>query len=487
MFKKLDKLILKAFVGPFIATFFITVFVLVMQFFWKYIDDLVGKGLEFTSILELTSYVTATVVTYALPISILISSIMTFGNLGESFELVAIKSAGIPLLRFMRPLLLTSFVISLFAFLIANFIIPVANLKFTTMLYDIRVAKPAFDIKEGIFYDKIPGYAIKVGKKDGDGKSISNIIIYENQYSLQDNIIVAEKGTMSVSDDKKFLEFDLENGWRYQEKGSFNTIQTDYYRLGFKKYKKVLDLSSFDVLKTPDSMFKGSQQMMNVRQLNKSMDSITKSIQAISTDRMEREISSYFLFGKHFSSGWKQGKTRPTKNIKRYIKSLPDSAKESVLSRGADKITMIKNSMDLIALDYRARKDELRSFNTEWHKKFALSFACMVLFIIGAPIGSIIRKGGLGMPLVVAVIFFLIFHLLNMFGEKFVRQDIMTPFAGIWLASYTLLPIGFFLVYKAMNDSALFNYEFYFGRIKRLLQNISLRKISCFNANFKNK
>ncbi|MEY4335921.1 MAG: hypothetical protein RLZZ45_840, partial [Bacteroidota bacterium] len=217
MFKKLDKLILKAFIGPFVATFFITVFVLVMQFFWKYIDDLVGKGLDFLSIVELTGYVSVTVITYALPISILISSIMTFGNLGESFELVAIKSAGISLLRFMRPLLLTSGLIAVFAFLISNYILPVANLKFTTMLYNIRVAKPAFDIKEGIFYDKIPGYAIKVGKKDQDGSGIENIIIYENQYSLQDNIIVAEKGRMKVSDDKKFLEFDLVNGWRYQE------------------------------------------------------------------------------------------------------------------------------------------------------------------------------------------------------------------------------------------------------------------------------
>jgi len=203
MFKKLDKLILKAFIGPFVATFFITVFVLVMQFFWKYIDDLVGKGLDFLSIVELTGYVSVTVITYALPISILISSIMTFGNLGESFELVAIKSAGISLLRFMRPLLLTSGLIAVFAFLISNYILPVANLKFTTMLYNIRVAKPAFDIKQGIFYDKIPGYAIKVGKKDQDGSGIENIIIYENQYSLQDNIIVAEKGRMKVSDDKK--------------------------------------------------------------------------------------------------------------------------------------------------------------------------------------------------------------------------------------------------------------------------------------------
>lgn len=488
MLKKLDKLVLKAFVGPFIATFFITVFVLVMQFFWKYIDDLVGKGLEFSSIAELTAYVTATVIPYALPISILISSIMTFGNLGESFELVAIKSSGIPLLRFMRPLLFTSFVISLFAFFIANFIIPIANLKFTTMLYDIRVAKPAFDIKEGIFYDKIPGYAIKVGKKEADGKKISNIIIYENQYSLQDNIIIAEKGTMSVSDDKKFLEFNLENGWRYQEKGSMNTVQTDYYRLGFKEYKKVFDLSSFDVLKTPDSMFKSSQQMMNVKQLSKSIDSIQKNIESITKDRMEREISSYFMFGKHFSNGWEPSSpVPPSKKIVNYYASLPDSVKEVVRSNGQNKLSMIKNAMDIIAVDHKLRLDELRAFQFEWHRKFALAFACMVLFLIGAPIGSIIRKGGLGMPLVVAVIFFLIFHLLNMFGEKFVRQGITTPFAGVWMASYTLLPVGLFLVYKAMNDSALMNNEFYFRISKQLKAAITKIKISPFNSNFNNK
>lgn len=487
MFKKLDKLVLKAFVGPFIATFFITVFVLVMQFFWKYIDDLVGKGLEFSSIAELTAYVTATVIPYALPISILISSIMTFGNLGESFELVAIKSSGIPLLRFMRPLLVTSLFISLFAFLIANFIIPIANLKFTTMLYDIRVAKPAFDIKEGIFYDKIPGYAIKVGKKEADGKKISNIIIYENQYSLQDNIIIAEKGTMSVSDDKKYLEFNLENGWRYQEKGSLNTIQTDFYRLGFKQYKKVFDLSSFDVLKTPDSMFKSSQQMMNVKQLSKSIDSLQKSIQSITENRMDNEVSSYFLFGKYLAPGWKQGKTILPKNTVNYYNSLPDSTKEVIRSNAINKLTMIKNAMDIIAIDHKLRVDELRSFQFEWHRKFALAFACMVLFLIGAPIGSIIRKGGLGMPLVVAVIFFLIFHLLNMFGEKFVRQGITSPFAGVWMASYTLLPVGLFLVYKAMNDSALLNNEFYFRITKQLKAALAKRKISLFNINFRHK
>jgi lipopolysaccharide export system permease protein len=473
--KKLDKLILKSFVGPFIATFFITLFVLVMQFFWKYIDDLVGKGLELSSILELTVYVTATAIPLALPLAILISSIMTFGNLGESFELVAIKSAGISLLRFMRPLLVVSFFISVIAFLTSNYVIPVANLKFTTMLYDIRVAKPAFDIKEGIFYDKIPGFAIKVGKKEKNGNGISQVVIYENQYALQDNFIVAETGTMKISDDKKFLEFDLQNGWRYQEKGPYNSISTDYYRLGFKNYKKVLDLSSFDVLKTPDSMFKGSYQMLNVRQLQKSSDSLNKAITEISGQRMMNEVTGYFLFGKQFEKGWKAKRYIFKKGIKTYTELIPDSARNVAYSKASDKISLIKNSLDLIAIDHARKIQELRLYQIEWNKKYSLAFACMVLFLIGAPLGSIIRKGGLGMPLVIAVVFFLIWHLINMFGEKFVRQDVMTPFAGIWMATYILLPIGFFLVYKAMNDSQLFNYEFYFRFSKTIKNKFLLR------------
>jgi lipopolysaccharide export system permease protein len=462
-------------VGPFIATFFITLFVLVMQFFWKYIDDLVGKGLELSSILELTVYVTATAIPLALPLAILISSIMTFGNLGESFELVAIKSAGISLLRFMRPLLVVSFFISVIAFLTSNYVIPVANLKFTTMLYDIRVAKPAFDIKEGIFYDKIPGFAIKVGKKEKNGNGISQVVIYENQYSLQDNFIVAETGTMKISDDKKFLEFDLQNGWRYQEKGPYNSISTDYYRLGFKNYKKVFDLSSFDVLKTPDSMFKGSYQMLNVKQLQKSSDSLNKSITEISGQRMMNEVTGYFLFGKQFEKGWKGKRYIFKKGIKTYTQLIPDSARNVAYSKASDKISLIKNSLDLIAIDHARKIQELRLYQIEWNKKYSLAFACMVLFLIGAPLGSIIRKGGLGMPLVIAVVFFLIWHLINMFGEKFVRQDVMTPFAGIWMATYILLPIGFFLVYKAMNDSQLFNYEFYFRFIKTIKNKFLLR------------
>ena len=484
MIKKLDRLILKAFIGPFIATFFITLFVLVMQFFWKYIDDLVGKGLGLGDIAELTAYVSTTVIPYTLPISILISSIMTFGNLGESFELIAIKSSGISLMRFMRPVLMISFLLSIIAFLISNYVMPVANLKFATMLYDIRVAKPAFDIKEGIFYDKIPGYAIKIGEKDKDGNGIRNIIIFENQFVLQDNIITAEKGRMQISDDKKFLEFDLENGWRYQEKGAYNTTATDFYRLGFKKYKKVFDLSSFDMMKTPDSLFKGSYEMLNVKQLNHASDSIGNILTEIKGNRIQKEVNNYFTSAPIFLKGNDAGpllKKIPSK-AKSYASLLPDSVKTMSFSKAADKINLIKNALDLIAYEDKQRKYDVRMYHIAWHKKFAFSFACIVLFLIGAPLGSIIRKGGLGMPLVVAVIFFLIFHLLNMFGEKFVRQELLSPFWGIWLSSLTLLPIGLFFVFKAMNDSQLFNNEFYF-RFFKSIKNLFNKKQSILTVN----
>jgi lipopolysaccharide export system permease protein len=336
------------------------------------------------------------------------------------------------------------------------------------MLYDIRVAKPAFDIKEGIFYDKIPGFAIKVGKKDKDGNGISNIIIYENQYSLQDNIIVAETGTMKISDDKKFLEFDLKNGWRYQEKGPYNSIQTDFYRLGFKNYKKVFDLSSFAMMKTPDSIFKGSQQMLNISQLSKSEDSLKKVTSNITDKRMYNELTIFFQFGKNFMKGWQGQQFNFNKNQQKYGDLIPDTAVSVSYVKAADKITMLKGSLDVITTEYTQKIKELRLFQIEWNKKFTLSIACLVLFIIGAPLGSIIRKGGLGMPLVIAVIFFLIWHLINMFGEKFVRQDVLSPLSGIWMSTYLLLPVGFFLVYKAMNDSQLFNNEFYFRAFRKI-------------------
>jgi lipopolysaccharide export system permease protein len=463
--KKLDKLIIGAFIGPFIATFFITVFVLVLQFFWLYIDDIVGKGLDMFTIGTFVLYVSATLVPLALPLAVLLSSIMTFGNLGETFELVAIKSAGIPLLRFMRPLFITSLFICGIAFLFNNYFIPVAQLKMQTLKYDIIVSKPAFDIKEGVFYDKIDGYIIKIGKKEKDGSTIHDILIYQHNYNLlQDNTIVAQSGKMTISPDKKFLEFNLKNGWNYQEKGPHSTTNTQVIRMGFEEYKKVFDLSSFKLNKTDDSTFKNNYQMLNMRQLGTTVDSLEKT--NASYQRQSRNLlNAQIRILNYLDSPWKSRPPSPKKDSIAQV--IPDSSLRTTLERTYSTINNIKGSMDVSVMAYENDRKNLRMHLMAWHEKITMSIACLVLFMIGAPLGSIIRKGGIGLPLIFAVIFFVIFFLLNNFGRKFVKEDVMQPFSGMWMATFVLLPIGIFLTYKAMSDSQLFNKEFYYRMLKK--------------------
>ncbi|MEO7311604.1 MAG: LptF/LptG family permease [Chitinophagaceae bacterium] len=512
MFKKLDLLILRAFIGPFLATFLIATFVLVMQFFWLYIDDLIGKGLDMMTIAKLIACVAATTVPLALPIAILLSSIMTFGNLGESFELVAIKSAGIPLLRFMRPVLIVSILISGVAFLFANNVIPVANLKLNALKYDFTFSKPAFDIKEGIFYDKLEGYVLKVGSKDKDGPGIYNVMIYEQNNAVQNNLITSESGIMKVSDDKRSLEFIMKKGTRYEERGLRNSTNTDFIRMGFDEYRKELDLSALTPLKTADSVFKDNYKMKSIRQLNKFTDSLVKQRREAES-KMYKEIFPLFKFSGRFDGGWAKElpvyKTainkldkketdsvvklvyqlcditvrRMNKPVADSIRQLvmdtynntvvnfdaivPDTLRSMIAETANNLINAAKGNMDVIYTSYYDRRRDIRMHDIEWHRKFALSAACMVLFLIGAPLGSIIRKGGIGTPLIIAIIFFVLFHLMNTFGEKFVKEDLTNPLVGMWLATFVLIPVGVFLTYKAMRDSQLFNKEFYFRTFRR--------------------
>ena len=460
MIKKLDLLILRSFVGPFIATFFISIFVLIMQFLWLWIDDLVGKGLEFTILLNLIGAVTITFVPLALPLALLISSIMTFGNLGESFELVAIKSSGIPLLRFMRPLIILTAFISGFAFLCANNIIPMAQLKFETLKHDIIVKKPALDIKEGTFYNKIDGYVLKIGKKEKDDSTIRNIVIYEKNSALQDNILIAESGIMRVTADSKFLEFILKNGWRYQEKGARYSRNTEFIRMGFTEYKKVFDLSTFGMNKSQEDAFKYDPKMLSIRQLNTTIDSINR-FASINIKRFDDDLNTQITFTKIKDSAWQHFEKHPTK--KHYVvKAKSDSLNRLISYQSLNRLHNISNSLGAIEEEKKQKQKSMNLHLIEWHRKFTLSVACMVLFLIGAPLGSIIRKGGLGTPLVFAVIFFVIFHLLNTFGEKFSKESVLPPHIGMWISTFVLIPIGAFLTYKAMKDSQLFNQEAYY-------------------------
>ncbi len=467
MIKKLDKLILRAFIGPFLATFLLAIFVLILQFFWLWLDDFVGKGIDTPTLLKVILFVAASWVPVALPLAILLSTIMTFGNLGESYELVAIKSAGISLQRFMRPILVVSIIISGIAFLFNNNVIPVINLQLNKLKYEIVYTKPAFDIKPGVFYDRIEGYVIKLGKKEKEGAALSQIMIYEKGNYLQDNLILADSGSMKVSADKRFLEFDLRNGIRYEEKGMRNATNTDLTTIKFKEYKKIFDISSFFRVRTEDSLFKDNYRMLSVRQLDVFIDSVKKRTTAAYKKIGDEMVTSY-NFAKLNDNGKIKQVAIGKKPMKKISDIIADSARQSVIESASGQISNIKSGFDMVYSEYNDRRRDQRLYELAWQQKFSLSFACFVLFMIGAPLGSIIRKGGLGTPLVFAVIFFVIFHLLNTFGEKFAKTGTLPIIPGTWLPSIVLVPVGIFLTYKAMRDSQLFNKEYYYRQAKAL-------------------
>ena len=434
-----------------------------MQFFWLYIDDLVGKGLDLLTILQLVGLVSVSTFTTALPLALLFSSIMTFGNLGESFELIAIKAAGIPLIRFMRPLFMFTIFLAGIAFLFSNNIIPVTQMKLTNLKYEIIIAKPAIDLKEGIFYDKIDGYVIKLGKKESNDSVMHNITIFEKRFGLQDNLIMAESGVMRVSANKKFLEFIMYNGWRYQERGQRSTTNTEFTRLYFKEYKKIFDLKSFQMNKTSDVLY--DPKMLSVRQLGKAMDSLQNK-DSLYIIKSNIDVASYLKFMNYKDSSQLFNAKKNILPLKKFSSLIPDSLISNIQVNASEKFSSLLYNLSAISDTYKENKTSKSLLGIEWHRKFTLSFACFVLFLIGAPLGSIIRKGGLGTPLVLAIIFFVLFFLLNNFGEKLAKSGQWEVFAGMWMSSIILIPVGLFLTYKAMRDSQLFNQEFYY----RLLQ-----------------
>lgn len=489
MFKKLDKLIIKSFVGPFVATFFITLLVLVMQFFWLYIDDFVGKGLGASEVLRFIWYQSAVLVPLALPLAVLLSSLMTFGNLGESFELVAIKSSGISLLRFMRPLFLISILIAGGAFLFSNYVIPVAWLKSRSMLGEIVHAKPAFDLKEGVFYDKINGFVIKIGKKEANDSVIRDVIVYEQNNQIQDNFIAAKSGIMRVTPDKRYLEFNLFDGWYYQERADNNYYssgsKTDYVRLGFKEYTKQFDLSSFQLNFSNDSGRVNHERVYSMRQLNVALDSMGKE-----NRKLREQVYTNVYIGLQFhrlldsippDSLIKTIPAKDTLALRRRAHSdslfatatsfkqlIPDSARAAVFQRSKTVVNSVLASMNSTASMLKEKERAFRKYTNEWHRKIMLSAACIMLFLIGAPLGSIIRKGGLGTPLIAAIAFFMVFYFSTTMGEKMSKEGTLTPLSGMWLSAFVLVPIGVFLTYQAMRDSQLFNKEWYHRVAKRV-------------------
>jgi lipopolysaccharide export system permease protein len=458
-----------SYLGPFVMTFFISLFILLMQFLWKYLDDLIGKGLEWYVVGQLLLFASASLVPLALPLAILLSSIMTFGNMGEHYELVACKAAGISLQRIMLPLVLTSLAISLGAFFFANNVMPYANLKMGSLLYDVRQQKPAFSIKEGIFYNGIDGYSIKVSKKDKDGQTLHNIMIYDHTASIGNNkIILADKGRMFMSQDDRYLLVNLFNGNNYEEKenrkGAYDTHPL--LRTNFKEETVRFDLTAFKLTRTNEDLFKDNYQMLNIKQLKVAEDTLKKKL----TERKKEfaaTINTFYYFRRESFLPKPPGDLRKkgeTQFLQLFDKPTQKALIQIALNNSRNAQTLVHATTE----DLHEREKLIYRHEIEWNRKFTLSFACFVLFFIGAPLGAIIRKGGLGLPVVFSMIFFVAFHVMSITGEKFAREGVMSAAQGMWLASMVLLPIGVFLTYKATTDSALFEGDAYIRWLKKL-------------------
>ncbi len=472
--KKLDWLVVKSFIGPFILTFFIAQFVLVMQFLWKYVDDLVGKGLDPWVLMELLGYASARLVPLALPLAVLLASIMTYGAFGEHFELTAVKSAGVSLYRFMRALIVTVTGISIFAFFFSNNLLPRANLKFGALLYDIRHQKPTVALKPGIFYSGIDGFSIKAAEKDDKTNTLYDITVYDHTSGKgDDHVITAKKGTMTQDEDALALSLKLDTGKQYREIDPKDQAKENKYQMistQFSSWEKRFDLSQFKLARTDENFFKDLKQMLDLKQLYGEIDTIK-----LEADNLRKGYATYTIpyfslkkFG--FDTLKTLSKVTPVKFAKAedLLNDFDQNKRIQVMELAMTRARNIKNYADVTDKQLEYKERDLTTHKVEVYRKFTLSIACLVLFFIGAPLGSIIRKGGLGWPLFYCVIFFIVYHVTSIIGEKLAENNVLTVFAGMWLSTFVLTPIGLFLTLKATNDSKIYSTDYYRNVIRKL-------------------
>lgn len=469
--KKLHKLVITSYLGPFVITFFIALFIILMQFVWKYVDDLVGKGLEWYIIAELLFYASATFVPMALPLAVLLSSIMTMGSMGEHYELVGFKSAGISLRKILWPMIMISLFLVVVAFYFSNNVLPVANLKMYSLLYDVRQQRPAFNIMEGVYYKGIENYVIKVEDKESDGTTLRDIKIYDHTDKRGNvNLTVAEWGTMLVTPNKRTLVFTLYNGTNYQDIKQQNPRDPSrpFQRTHFSEQVMRFDLSAFDLTRTDEELFKSNFQMLTLDQLIFFEDSLSRELNA----RKESYIIDYYKHLPYFSLSdpEKLGGLTDEQIIKI---NIMEAGTPSVVQQVIDRaMSLARNNKDHSYFshdEFRQRGRTLARYQIEFHRKFTLSFACVVLFLIGAPLGAIIRKGGFGLPVVISVLFFVVFHVLSITGEKFAREGVLAAHQGMWIAPLILLPVGVLLTIKASTDSSLFDIDSYLKPFERFI------------------
>ena len=467
----------------------VVLFILLMQFVWKYVDDLVGKGLEWYTILELLIYTSASLVPLALPLAVLLASIMTFGRMGENYELVAFKSSGVSLARVMRPLFISMVLLSYGAFSFSNYVIPYSNLKSGSLLWDITRSKPAFNLRAGIFYNGIEGYSIKVAQKSGEEDNLlEDVMIYDHSANKGNvKVISAESGEMKIDESSNVMILELYNGFSFEEMEPENKQRRKNYPLLRSHFSKEIirfDLSAFKMTRTDEGLFKNNYKILNLDQLSTSIDSLQQKFDTDKED-FENRLSARY---ESETTARKEVSTISKKRILGSSPKLVDTLAKSILMENFDHeaqmriihaaTTSARNSKAYVYSyinEFENKERWIIKHKLEQHKKFTLSFAVIILFLVGAPLGAIIRKGGMGLPVVIAILIFLFYHIVSTTTHKLGKDFVLTPFAAMWLSSIILTPFGFWLTYKSNKDSALFNIDRYWQPIERIITRLFKR------------
>lgn len=469
--RKIDKLVLNAFWGPFFLTMVVVIFIFLLRLVLFYFADLFGKDLGTGIYLELFFYFSLITIPLAMPLSVLLSSLMTFGKLGENFELIALKSAGISITRILRPIFITSIFLSIFMFWFTNVALPWANLKGWSLMYDIKTTKTTLNIKEGIFYTDLPGYAIKVVKKYPDNKTLKSLIIYDHTHNDGNrHVTLADSALMYTIFDKKYLIFELFNGKDYLEDADrgISNDQTDLAVHSFKKSKIVMSLDAFDLHKSEENQFAHHQIMRNSNQLYDDADSLKVMVKNIKDGFITGSSVYYIYFNKP---------VRPSilklKNSKWIDKRIKFAAKNAGVRPPFELAQQQANNLITFSetnqINLENKLGDLRKTDLEWHHKLTTSLAILVMFLIGAPLGAIIKKGGFGIPVVVAVSFFILMYILTQQGDKMAKEGKVIVQIGAWISNGILALIGSYFMKIALQDSRLFESDFYkilFDKIK---------------------
>lgn len=492
--KKLHTLILKSFFVLLLPSLFITIFVLILQFIWLYADDIIGKGLQLSVFFELLYYLSLVNFTMALPIAVMLASIMTFGNMGEHFELTAAKSAGISLYKIMSPIFTLAIVFTITSFLFANNIFPYATLKAYSLIASIRQQHPSLRIQEGIFNYDVNGYVIRVAEKSKTSQMMYGFIIYDHlNYVGNQQVLSADSGTVTVTEDLGHMIITLYDGQQYEELKEDATDPDDFkypYHIDqFKKQVVIIPLDGFGYKETDMSLYSQHYNILNLRQLNTKIDSLE--------DAYNQKIDYYHKVMMNNDVLKNQVKFRTTLDSNNFYDQISvlnqtkpdeldvffdtDSAfssqslhnQKEILKLAVTNSENLYNRINVFYQEFDSRREWLAEHQIAKNKKYVFALACFIFFFIGAPLGTIIRKGGFGLPTIISVLLILTFYVILTLGEKLARDGAMSAFNGIWLAVYIFLPFEFYLFYKASRDSVLLNYDYYRDTFEKFFRAIT--------------